>query len=46
MPCTAPDVRAIMPTQTEIQQKQSAKAIDSATAAAGRDAGSSRSGSR
>ena len=30
IPCTAPDVRAIIPTNTEIQQKQSAKAIESA----------------
>ena len=28
IPCTAPDVRAIMPTNTEIQAKQSAKAIE------------------
>ena len=28
IPCTAPDVRAFIPTKTEIQQKQSAKAIE------------------
>ena len=28
MPCTAPEVRAIMPTNTEIQQKHSANAIE------------------
>ena len=33
MPCTAPGVRAIMPTNTEIQQKQSANAIDDRDAA-------------
>jgi len=32
-PCTAPDVRTIMPTNTEIQQKHSPKPIDRATAA-------------
>ena len=29
MPCTAPGVRTIMPTNTETQQKHSAKAIAS-----------------
>ena len=28
IPCTAPDVRAIIPTNTEIQEKHSAKAIE------------------
>src|ERR1019366_8671142 len=28
MPCTAPDVRATIPTKTEIQQKHSANAIE------------------
>ena len=28
MPCTAPEVRTFMPTNTEIQQKHSAKAIE------------------
>ena len=32
-PCTAPGVRTSMPTQTEIQQKHSAKAIEMPTAA-------------
>ena len=27
MPCTAPEVRAFIPTNTEIQQKHSAKAM-------------------
>ena len=30
MPCTAPGVRTFIPTNTEIQPKQSAKPIDSA----------------
>ena len=29
MPCTAPEVRATIPTNTEIQQKHSAKAMES-----------------
>ena len=33
IPCTAPGVRAIIPTNTEIQQKHSAKAMEIATAA-------------
>ena len=33
IPCTAPDVRAIMPMNTEIQQKHSANAIEMPTAA-------------
>ena len=33
MPCTAPGVRAIMPTNTDAQQRHSAKAIASAQAA-------------
>jgi hypothetical protein len=32
MPCTAPEVRAFMPMNTEIQQKHNANAIDSAIA--------------
>ena len=35
MPCTDPDVRAFIPIQTEIQQKQSAKATDKPIAAYG-----------
>ncbi len=34
MPCTEPEVRAFMPIHTEIQQKHSANATDSASAAA------------
>ena len=33
IPCTAPGVRAIIPTNTEIQAKQSAKAIEIPSAA-------------
>lgn len=32
-PCTAPEVRTFKPTNTETQQKQSAKPIETATAA-------------